>query len=205
MRFSSIPPGQKTIDPNTFNANQFNNVHTPNEAIPLLKFATESKRDDYIIAALNMIYRLCQEDTNQVIAAQLGELGIASSIDALFGQKLNDNKICSHLLQVIYSLLIGDKPTNRSDSSSANPTSAQASSTSSTIFPMSKSLLATLGSMTLNTSVDNNRKRLSTSSNLFRIIKAGNQHIQDIGLVTIACKVIKEICNDAGKCYFVQG
>jgi hypothetical protein len=219
--------GQRTIDPATFNISQFNNVHSASDAIALFRFAIDSKNDEYLKASLNMIYRLCQEDNQKpTIAIQLGDLGICSMIDSVFGSKYTNLQIANHCLQVMYVLMLSsDQPSSSASVTTGNGsqrrisssdvsssvqlslfgnTSASTTSSSSASATSVASLLPT-ALLPTGPSVDptaGNRKKLSISSLLIRMIKCGQIFINEVSLLLAILKVLKEFMIDTSKKHF---
>jgi hypothetical protein len=215
--------GQRTIDPATFTVSQFNNVHSASDAIALFRFAIDSKNDEYLKASLNMIYRLCQEDNQKPsIAVQLGDLGVCSMIDSVFGSKYTDIQIANHCLQVMYVLMLSSEQpsslnasvaassqrrTSSSDVSSSvqlslfgNPsTSPSGSASAAGVASLLPTALLPAGSASAVDPTASNRKKLSGSSLLIRMIKCGQIFINEVSLLLAILKVLKEFMIDTSK------
>jgi hypothetical protein len=190
MIFSS---GQKTIDPATFKISQFDDVHSATDAMTLFRFAADSKNDEYLKAALNMIFRLCQEDSSKTISVQLGEQGICSMIDTVFGQRLNDIQMSNHALQVMFVLILS--PELSTTAQRRRP--SEGSSLLSSLTENSTLKAFTGSAASQDTSA--NRKRFSSSGTLFRIIKCGLTHINEVSLLLSVLKVLREFVSDPSK------
>ena len=182
---------QKQIDPSTFRISQFDDVHSSSDAMSLFKFAVDSKNEEYLKAALNMVFRLCQEDTSKVIASQLGDAGICSLVDTVFGQRIADIQMSNHSLQVMYVLMVSPEQSLGAQRRVSNDSSLFSSiAENSTIKTLTGSSPAISNAA--------NRQRFSSAGTLFRIIKCGLTHINEVGLLISVLKVLKEFLSEDG-------
>ncbi len=184
---------RKQLDPQNLTPDNISAIHSPFEAAELLRQSIDSKNNDYITISLNLVYRLSSEDDRtRMNNIGLGEAGVCGLVDQLMGQKLTDIILCKSCLQVMHSLM-GDQLQQGSIPTNVTNGGLQSA----------RQMFGALISVATNKSIADassttNIGRFSSSGTLFRIIKAGTHHIQDLSIVVWCLRCILVFGKDGG-------
>ncbi|RYG68061.1 hypothetical protein EON64_05980, partial [archaeon] len=109
------------------------------------------------------------DDKSKVAAGQLGDLGVCSIVDAILGQKMQSVAICKVILTLIVSLM------SPPEAEIAGRRNSQRRSISDLKEESANKAKAITVSPAL-AGIKSNRKRLSNSSVIYKIIKACASH-----------------------------
>lgn len=185
---------RKQLDPQCLTPDNISSIHSAPEAAELLRQSIDSKNSEYITISLNLVYRLSSEDDrNRTNNIALGEAGVCGLVDQLMGQKLTDTILCKSCLQVMYSLMGENIQQGSAQNTSAGMGLQTARQMLGALMAAAKNNKAsTDGSST------SNINRFSSSGTLFRIIKAGTHHMQDLSIVIWCLRCILVFAKDGG-------
>jgi hypothetical protein len=204
--FQSLNPfsSRKTLDPLTLSPEKVSAIHRPAEAVSLLRQAIDSKQENYIAIALNVVYRISSEDDkHRNLTKQLADCGVCGLVDGLMGQSLTNTVLCKSCLQVMYALMgnsvgvaLGSlAPVNRLEAAAKHMLTSSLSILHAMPSTTSSSSSGQSGTAVSATIV----AKFATSGTLFRIIKAGQCHMQDLTILVYVLRCLLIFSHDSGK------
>lgn len=144
----------------------------------MIKHAIDHVRSDsYFEAILGVVQRLLSEKSEA--AVELGDQGLCDQLDNILGQKIASQSICGLCLLIILALLKNNSTLSRS-------------------LPRSALLTAVVGLVT-NVDEYGNKKRLTSSSTIFRIVKACHTHNTDPSVLQTGLEIISMMLTESGR------
>eukprot|EP01031_Cornospumella_fuschlensis_P045005 gene45005-55055_t len=183
------------ISERLLNVAHFHEIQTASESVALLKHASEVvKNDDYVEASLYVAMRLA-DDKTKVAAGQLGDLGVCGIVDAILGQKMQSVAICKVILTLFVSLM------SPPDAELSGRRNSQRKSITDLKDDSSNKSKVTAVSPAL-AGIQANRKRLSGSSVIYKIIKACSTHcgnMQTLHAGLLATHILVSECKETSK------
>lgn len=182
------------------------NLVRPEDAIEALRAAIEKRDNDYTKAVMNLITQFCEQDNSKSVSAYLGELGACGLIDQILGFKGNVLATCEASLRAMCSLVTPPAQIIQRNSSTSNeiksvgmpPVKNNGNNSSND----SMDNLITMNGSVLNAriaSISKNRKRLSTSGCVYRIIKAAQLYLKDEILLEWALRLLYYVSLEQGR------
>ena len=151
------------------------------DAVKVLKIALESRDVSYIQSALDLLTHLCELDETKRMSGSLGKWGACSLIDQVLGTYASCSPLCEAAFRALCSLL--NPPLTSSPTSGASPS----------VHPPSRT------SVGIEEKLSNNRRAMSNSGPLYRMIQALQQHLGDEGVLEWGLRVIYCLTLEPGK------
>lgn len=155
------------LDMQKFKIENLGDIKRTDDIISALQLSIQSKNNEYMKAALDMITNLCEQDESKAISSELGSFGVCGLIDQILTIKIDnsaDSTINEACLRTICSLI-------------TVPKSAESWAAADATVDVYTNSAYSLGECYLG--ISSNRKNFSSHGPVYRIVKVTNNHIQD--------------------------